>query len=111
MHWVSADHAVDATVALYERLFTAEVPGEATGDPFDDLNPDSRELLDRLQGRAGAGRHAARRRRAVRAARLLRPRSATADAVPPHRRPARRVGQHPKAQLEVLRAASTRLQA
>ncbi|HEX3089299.1 MAG TPA: glutamine--tRNA ligase/YqeY domain fusion protein [Ilumatobacteraceae bacterium] len=45
MHWVSADHAVDATVALYDRLFSAEVPGEATGDPFDDLNPDSRTLL------------------------------------------------------------------
>ena len=45
MHWVSADHAVDATVALYDRLFSAEVPGEATGEPFDDLNPDSRELL------------------------------------------------------------------
>lgn len=45
IHWVSADHAVDATVALYERLFAAEVPGEATGDPFDDLDPNSRELL------------------------------------------------------------------
>ena len=45
MHWVSADHAVDATVALYDRLFSAEVPGEATGDPFDDLNVNSRELL------------------------------------------------------------------
>ena len=45
MHWVSADHAVDATVALYDRLFSAEVPGEATGDPLDDLNPESRELL------------------------------------------------------------------
>ena len=45
MHWVSADHAVDATVALYERLFSAEVPGEATGDPLDDLDPNSRELL------------------------------------------------------------------
>ena len=45
MHWVSADHALDATVALYERLFTAEVPGEATGEAFDDLNPASRELL------------------------------------------------------------------
>ena len=45
MHWVSADHAVDVRVALYERLFTAEVPGEATGDPFDDLDPNSRELL------------------------------------------------------------------
>jgi glutaminyl-tRNA synthetase len=45
MHWVSADHAVAATVALYERLFSTEVPGEATGEPLDDLNPDSRELL------------------------------------------------------------------
>lgn len=45
MHWVSADHAVDATVALYERMFSAEVPGESTGEPFDDVNPGSRELL------------------------------------------------------------------
>lgn len=45
MHWVSAQHAAEATVALYERLFTAEAPGEATGEPLDDLNPDSRELL------------------------------------------------------------------
>ena len=45
MHWVSAAEAVDATVALYERLFSAEVPGADTGDPFDDLDPNSRELL------------------------------------------------------------------
>jgi glutaminyl-tRNA synthetase len=45
MHWVSAAHAVDATVALYDRLFTPEVPGEATGDPLDDLNANSREVL------------------------------------------------------------------
>ncbi|MEX0847321.1 MAG: glutamine--tRNA ligase/YqeY domain fusion protein [Ilumatobacteraceae bacterium] len=45
IHWVSADHALDATVVLYERLFRAEVPGEATGDPFDDLDHDSREVL------------------------------------------------------------------
>ncbi len=45
MHWVSADHAVDATVALYERLFSAEVPGAATGEVMDDLDPHSRELL------------------------------------------------------------------
>ena len=49
MHWVSAAHAVPATVALYERLFSAEVPGEATGDPMDDLEPDSRELLTACQ--------------------------------------------------------------
>jgi len=45
MHWVSADHAVDIEVGLYERLFSAEVPGEATGDVLDDLDRDSRELL------------------------------------------------------------------
>lgn len=46
MHWVSDAHALDATVALYERLFSADVPGEATGEAFDDLNPNSRELLE-----------------------------------------------------------------
>jgi glutaminyl-tRNA synthetase len=46
MHWVSAAHAVDVQVALYERLFSAEIPGEATGDVFDDLDPDSRALLE-----------------------------------------------------------------
>lgn len=45
MHWVSAAHSEDATVALYERLFTAEAPGERTGEGIDDLNPASRELL------------------------------------------------------------------
>lgn len=45
MHWVSAPHAVDGRVALYERLFTAEAPGERTGEPLDDLNPDSRQIL------------------------------------------------------------------
>jgi glutaminyl-tRNA synthetase len=39
MHWVSAAHAIDLEVRLYERLFTAEIPGETTGDPLDDLNP------------------------------------------------------------------------
>ena len=46
MHWVSAAHALDATVMLYDRLFTAEVPGEATGDALDDLNPASRVTLN-----------------------------------------------------------------
>ena len=45
MHWVSAAHAVDATVALYDRLFSAAVPGERTGEALDDLNPASREVL------------------------------------------------------------------
>jgi glutaminyl-tRNA synthetase len=45
MHWVSAPHAIDADVALYERLFTVELPGLATGDVLDDLNSTSRDLL------------------------------------------------------------------
>lgn len=45
IHWVSAHDAVDAEVRLYERLFTAEVPGERTGEPFDDLNRNSKEVV------------------------------------------------------------------
>jgi len=45
MHWVSAPHAVEATVCLYDRLFSAAVPGERTGEPLDDLNPASCETL------------------------------------------------------------------
>ena len=45
MHWVSAGHAVPLTAALYDRLFTAAAPGEATGEALDDLNPTSREVL------------------------------------------------------------------
>lgn len=46
MHWVSAAHATPLRVALYERLFLAEVPGDATGEPLDDLNPASRVVVD-----------------------------------------------------------------
>ena len=52
MHWVSAPHAVPVQAALYERLFTAEVPGERTGEALDDLNPRSRELLTDCLGEA-----------------------------------------------------------
>ena len=45
IHWVSAAHSEPAAVALYDRLFLAEVPGAQTGDPLDDLNPNSRELI------------------------------------------------------------------
>ena len=55
MHWVSADHAVDVQVALYERLFSAEIPGEATGDVFDDLDPNSRELLEGCKAEPALG--------------------------------------------------------
>ncbi len=44
MHWVSVDRALEGTAALYERLFSTEVPGEATGDPMDDLDRSSKTV-------------------------------------------------------------------
>jgi glutaminyl-tRNA synthetase len=44
IHWVSAGHAVDATVRLYENLFRTENPGEG-GDIMANLNPNSLEVL------------------------------------------------------------------
>jgi glutaminyl-tRNA synthetase len=44
LHWVSADHAVDAEVRLYDRLFKSEDP-EHSGDFLADLNPHSLEVL------------------------------------------------------------------
>ena len=44
LHWVSADHAVDAEVRLYDRLFTEAEP-EAEGDFLDCLNPDSLKTI------------------------------------------------------------------
>ena len=44
LHWVSAEHAVDAEVRLYDRLFTEAEP-EAEGDFLDCLNPDSLKLI------------------------------------------------------------------
>ncbi|MCL2783536.1 MAG: glutamine--tRNA ligase/YqeY domain fusion protein, partial [Propionibacteriaceae bacterium] len=55
MHWVSANHALDAEVRLYERLFDTDVPGERTGDPMDDLVPDSREVLTNCKVEAALG--------------------------------------------------------
>ena len=45
LHWVSADHAVPAEVRLYDRLFTAEVPGEGVDDFKQHLNPSSLQVL------------------------------------------------------------------
>ncbi|MGY8651498.1 MAG: glutamine--tRNA ligase, partial [Verrucomicrobiia bacterium] len=41
---VSADHAVDAEVRLYDRLFTEAEP-EAEGDFIDCLNPNSLKII------------------------------------------------------------------
>ncbi len=45
LHWVSAAHAVEAEIRLYNHLFIRERPGEE-GDVLDDLNPDSLEVLE-----------------------------------------------------------------
>ena len=44
-HWVSADHALVAEVRQYDKLFSAECPGAATGNYLDDLNPDSLKII------------------------------------------------------------------
>jgi len=48
MHWVSAAHAVQAEVRLYNHLFHVEESG-SNGDYLDDLNPNSLEVLTNCQ--------------------------------------------------------------
>jgi glutaminyl-tRNA synthetase len=47
LHWVSAAHAIDAEVRLYDRLFTIENPGltPVDRDWRECLNPDSLQIL------------------------------------------------------------------
>src|SRR5204863_2111855 len=44
IHWVSAAHAIDAEVRLYDRLFTVPEP-DVAGDFRQHLNPHSLEVL------------------------------------------------------------------
>ncbi len=46
-HWVSKDHALEAEVRQYDKLFKAEVPGLSTGNYLDDLNPDSLVVIEK----------------------------------------------------------------
>ena len=45
LHWVSASHAIDAEVRLYDYLFTVPKPG-ADGDLIQDINPTSIKVLN-----------------------------------------------------------------
>jgi glutaminyl-tRNA synthetase len=47
IHWVSAAHAIDAEVRLYDHLFTKPDPDEVPegGNYLDNLNPNSLEVL------------------------------------------------------------------
>lgn len=44
IHWVSANHAVECEVRLYDRLFRSESPEEGA-DYISDLNPDSLKIV------------------------------------------------------------------
>ncbi len=51
IHWVSAAHAYEAEVRLYDRLFVAPLPGRGegagakSGNYLDDLNPNSKTTI------------------------------------------------------------------
>ena len=47
IHWVSAVHAIDAEVRIYENLFSKEDPSEVEEgkDALDNLNPNSLEVI------------------------------------------------------------------
>jgi glutaminyl-tRNA synthetase len=44
LHWVSAAHAMDAEVRLYDRLFTDETPGAGDTDFLTQINPNALEV-------------------------------------------------------------------
>ena len=58
IHWVSARHAIDAEVRLYDRLFTVPEP-DADGDFKSFINPNSLEVVtakcEPSFGRRGTG--------------------------------------------------------
>ncbi len=46
MHWVSAEHALDATVHQYNRLFSDSHPGSDGADPLESLNPNAHQIFN-----------------------------------------------------------------
>lgn len=45
IHWISASHAIDAEVRLYDQLFLVPNPGEGDRGYAEELNPNSLEVL------------------------------------------------------------------
>ncbi|MDP2112162.1 MAG: glutamine--tRNA ligase/YqeY domain fusion protein [Thiobacillus sp.] len=45
IHWVSATHAYEAEVRLYDRLFKTAQPGQENGDFLNDINADSVKVI------------------------------------------------------------------
>ena len=101
IHWVSAAHAVDAEVRIYENLFSEEDPNQsAEGEDFTaNLNPNSLEVLTdaKLEPSLAKPRH--RRPLPVRAPGILLRRSRLHPrqaGIQPHRSPERHLGQNRK---------------
>lgn len=50
LHWVSAEHAIDATARIYDRLFNVENPAAETERDFREmLNPDSLKVVEHIK--------------------------------------------------------------
>ena len=57
LHWVSAAHAIQAEVRIYDRLFTSENPDEASGEDFLALlNPDSLQIRNNCRMEPALGK-------------------------------------------------------
>ena len=100
LHWVAADHAIDAEVRLYDHLFSVPVPADVKdGQDFKEhINPNSLETLTgcklepSLAGAAPGSRYQFERLGyfCVDTVRL----HSTATGVQPHGNPARYLGQN-----------------
>ena len=95
LHWVSAAHALDAEVRIYDRLFTHEDPA-GTDNFLEHLNPNVARSAAPRESRAEPRQRAGRVALSVRAAGLLLRRSrfdAGRPRLQPHGLAARYVGQ------------------
>ncbi len=55
IHWVSARHAIDAEVRVYDRLFSDENPEGGEGSFLDKINPDSLKMIENAKLEPGLG--------------------------------------------------------
>ena len=105
IHWVSAEHAIDAEVRLYETLFTKEDPDDVPeGHEFtENLNPQVDRKADRVQTRAQLGRRRLRCALSIRTPGLLLRRSrlySTNPSLQPDRHLERHLGQDREEEIE-----------
>ena len=108
---MSAAHAVDAEVRLYDRLFASEDPADEGRDPLTDLNPNSLEIVRGAKVEPALAQATAVAAIPVRAAGLLLGRSGFAAwraRVQPHGDAEGHLGQDRRTRLIVSRSARTR---